>query len=80
MLGCSTNEAAYCSFHRALQNSYFGKVLLVNFASTWSKLIKHCISAEFLLVKRYAQGALRKELHMDPLVEGFKTGTLGKSY
>ena len=52
----------------------------MNFASTWHKLIKHCISAEFLLVERYAQGALRKELHMDPLVERFKTATLGKSY
>ena len=27
----------------------------------------------------YAQGALRKELRVDPLVELFKTGTLGKS-
>ena len=28
----------------------------------------------------YVQGALRKELHVDPFVERFKTATLGKSY
>ena len=28
----------------------------------------------------YVQGALRKELHIDPLVERFKTATLGKFY
>ena len=28
----------------------------------------------------YVQGALRKELHIAPFVERFKTTTLGKSY
>ena len=28
----------------------------------------------------YVQGALRKELHIAPCVERFKTTTLGKSY
>ena len=28
----------------------------------------------------YVQGALRKELHIDPFLESFKTITLGKSY
>ena len=28
----------------------------------------------------YVQGALRKELHISPFVEPFKTTTLGKSY
>ena len=34
----------------------------MNFASNWKKLLKHCISAEFLLVEGYVQGVLRKEL------------------
>ena len=52
----------------------------MNFASTWNKLLKHCISVEFLLVKCYVQGALRKELPLAPFVERFKTATLGRSY
>ena len=52
----------------------------MNFASTWQKLLKYCISAEFLLVEGYVQGALRKELHIDPFVERFKTATFGKYY
>ena len=31
-------------------------------------------------MKGYVQGALRKELRIDPLVECFKTATLGKFY
>ena len=52
----------------------------MNFASPWNKLLKRCISVEFLLVKGYVQGALRKELLLAPFVERFKTATLGKSY
>ena len=52
----------------------------MNFASTWQKLLKYCISAEFLLVEGYVQGALRKELNIDPFVERFKTATFGKYY
>ena len=51
----------------------------MNFASTWNNLLKHCISAEFRLMESYVQGALRKELHIAPFVEGFKTATLGRS-
>ena len=51
----------------------------MNFASTWNNLLKHCISANFFLVEGYGQGALRKELHIDPFVERFKTSTLGRS-
>ena len=43
-------------------------------------LLKHCISAEFLLMEGYVQGALRKELHIAPFVEHFKTTTLRKPY
>ena len=49
------------------------------FASTWHKLLKHCISVEFLLLENFVQGALRKELHIAPFVERFKTATLGRS-
>ena len=61
-------------------NSYFGKVLLMNFASTWIKLFQHWISVEFLLMEGYVQGALRKELLMAPSIKCFKTATLGRSY
>ena len=58
----------------------FGKVLLMNFASTLNNLLKHCISADFLLMEGFVQGALRNELHIAPFAEHFKTATLGKSY
>ena len=51
----------------------------MNFASTWNNLLKNCISANFLLMEGYAQGAPRKELHIAPFVEHFKTAILGRS-
>ena len=42
--------------------------------------LKHSISAEFLLMEGYVQGALRKQLHIAPFVECFKAATLGKPY
>ena len=33
--------------------SYFGKVLLMHFASTWNHLLQHCISVQFLLLEGY---------------------------
>ena len=59
MYRCSTRETPHSSFRRALENSYFGKVLIINFAKTWNKLLKHCISAKFWLMEGYVQGALR---------------------
>ena len=53
---------------------------MVTFASTWNSILKHCISAKFLLMEGYAQGAIRKELHIAPFGEHFKTTTLGKSH
>ena len=50
----------------------------MNFASTWNNLLKYCISVNFLLIEDYAQGFLRKELHIVPLVERFKIATLGR--
>ena len=52
----------------------------MNFASSWNNLLKHCISADFLLMESYLQGALRKELRIAPFVDRFKTVTLGRSY
>ena len=76
---CSTKGAAYCSFRRALWNSYFGKVLLMNFASSWNKLFKWGISVNCLLMEVYVQGALWNVLHITPFVERFKIATLGRS-
>ena len=56
-----------------------GKVLLITFASTCNNSLKHCISAEFMLMEGYEHGALRNELHIATFVERFKTATLGKS-
>ena len=44
----------------------------MDFASTWNKLQKHCISAESLLVEGYVQGAVVMELCIAPFVQGFK--------
>ena len=77
---CSTNGASHYSFRRALWNSYFGKVLLMNFASTWNNLLKNWISSEFLQMEDYVEGALQKELHIVLFVERFKTTTLRKHH
>ena len=53
---------------------------MINFASSWDNLVKQFIFAEFRLMEGYVQGALRKDLHIDPLVERFKTATLGRLY
>ena len=47
--------------------SYFGKVLQKN------NSLKYCISAAFLLMEGYVQGALRKYRHIASFVERFKT-------
>ena len=52
---------------------------MILFASTSNNLLKHCISAEFLLMEGYVQGALRKEPRIAPFVERFKTATLGRA-
>ena len=51
----------------------------MNFASTWINLLKHCISADFLLMEGYVQGALRKGLHITSFVDRFKTAIWGRS-
>ena len=65
-------DAAHCYFRKELSNSYFGKVLLINFVSTWKNLLKHCIFAHLLLMVSYVQGTLRKELLIVIFVESFK--------
>ena len=77
---CFREGASHCSFHRALQNSYIGRVSLINFVTTWNSLLTHCISPEFLLIKGDLQGAVRKELNIASYIDLFKTATLGKSY
>ena len=52
----------------------------MNFASTWNKLFKHCISVEFLLVGGYVQGALRKEMFIASFIVRFKNAALARSY
>ena len=42
-------------------------------------ILKYCISAEFLLMDGYVQGALRKDQLIASFLEQFKTTTLGKS-
>ena len=51
---------------------------LIHFISPYSKLLKRFIFARFLLIERYEQGALRKELIVAPFVQRFETGTLIK--
>ena len=58
----------------------FGKVSLINFFSTWTKIPKNCIFADVLLMEGQVQGALQKELLIAPFVERFKRATLGKSH
>ena len=50
------------------------------FVSTCNNLLKHYISAEFLLMENYVQGVLRKELHIAPFMKHFKAATLAKFY
>ena len=47
-------------------------MLLRDFASSWNKLLKHCISADFSLIERKVQGALRKELRIALFLELLK--------
>ena len=51
----------------------------MHFRSTCNNLLKHYISADFLLVEGYVQGALQKKLRITPFVECFKIATLGRS-
>ena len=51
----------------------------MNFASTWHKLLKHCISVELLSLEVYVLGVLRKELYIAPSIERFETAILGRS-
>ena len=62
-------------------------VFLINFISTYSKLLKNFIYARFLLIEGYEQGALRKELIFAPFVNfiyarfpliGYKQGAVEK--
>ena len=58
VMECSKEGASNCCFCKAVSNNFFQKVLLINFISTYSKLLKHFIFARFLLMEGYEQGAL----------------------
>ena len=64
-------------FVERFKKNCFGKVFLIYLINTWNNLLKHCISAKFLLMEGYVHGALTKELRIAPFVEHFKTTTLG---
>ena len=53
---------------------------MMNFASTWNKLLKHWIYTNLLLMEGYVQDALRKELLIAPFMESVETATLERSY
>ena len=54
------------------------KAFLINFISTYYKLLKHFINARFLLIEGYEQGAPPNELTIAPFVKRFKKGTFRK--
>ena len=66
------------TFVERFKTATFGS-LADEFCQHRHKLIGHCISAKFLLMEGYVQGALRKEMHIAPFVERFKTVALGNS-
>ena len=70
--GGSTKRGACCSFLRALQHDYFEKVSLITFIDTLKKMLKHCIFTESLLIVKYIQEILRKELLIAPFWEPLK--------
>ena len=77
---CSTKGAAPCSFRIVPLKSYLGKVLLRDIASIWNNFFRNSISAEYLAMQGYVQGALQKDPLIAPLVDHFKTAASGKSY
>ena len=58
--GCSMKGAAYCSFVKAPLSNYFGKVSLIMFISTLSKMLKHCIFVEFFSDRKLSTRYSRK--------------------
>ena len=56
----STKGPAQCSFYRVLWNSFFGKVLLINVASTWNSSLIHCISEGIFADRRLCTGCSTK--------------------
>ena len=79
VMGCSTKGTSYYCFRKAVSNSYFQKVLLINFISTYANWLKNFSFVHFLLVEGYRKYYLRKESVIAPLVERLKTATLRRS-
>ena len=56
---------------RAVENSYFEEVLLMNSIRINRNLLKKFVFAHFVLLEDYEQGALRKETVMVTFIEWF---------
>ena len=56
---------------RAVENSYFEEVLLMNSIHINRNLLKKFVFAHFVLLEDYEQGALRKETVMVTFIEWF---------
>ena len=69
---------ANCSFRTTPSKNEFGKVLLISFAIIWKNLLETCIFVEYLLMKSYLHGALKRKLLVAPFLEYFNIATLGK--
>ena len=68
-MGYSMEGASYCCLDKAVSNNFFQQILLINFFSTYAKLLQHFIFARFLLIEDYEKCALQKE----PVIgRGFK--------
>ena len=61
MLGCPTERASYCFFHKDVSKNLFQKVLLINFISTYVNLVQYFIFACFLLMEDNRKCALQKD-------------------
>ena len=54
-------SASHCFFRKAVSNSFFQQVLLINVNSTYANLFQHFLFPRFLLIEYYEKCALRKE-------------------
>ena len=70
--------AGHCSFHRAGQNGYFEKVLLITSIGTYNNLLNNLIFADSLLREGYQQCAPRKQSVIAPFKDWFKRISLRK--
>ena len=58
--GALQKEPYIAPFVERFKNSFFGKVFMMTFASTWNNLLEHCISVDYLLMECYCAGCSTK--------------------